>query len=336
MLVADQEPRNGIKGHRSFMEIGGEGVEQLRGDGEEWNVLQIWIEVEAIAGHVMGIVGSLPPCNAYSGEAISCDDLSQSIQAWANHDVIMAGIVPYPSRLDPEITQNPAGGEVRQGAGGGDDQVNGSEEEGEHEAERKEHTVALFFEKTELRELGDKAAVILGNFRGLVVGKVIANEKSVEQVPGGGGMVGDESVGDVLAGEIEERDLSAGMVFDPIAYIVHLSLDGNPQIGGGFVLLELLRRNVLPLLRFHGHCTGRYRAPELLPSSKETRRKPSISFSIFLFGREKSKGEKEKESGRLPVQSSESLNNGTGVVAEGRGRWLLRDCTIWLITNCRQ
>ncbi|KAG0454830.1 hypothetical protein HPP92_024122 [Vanilla planifolia] len=54
-----------------------------------------------------------------------------------------------------------------------------------------------------------------------------------------------------LAGQVEERDLAAGMIVDPFGDVVHLAVHEDLQIGTIAVLLELLQGDVLLLPGFH-------------------------------------------------------------------------------------
>ena len=102
MLITNQKPREGLEIHLSFIESGSEGVEKARGDDEEGQMLEIGVEVEAVACNVVGVVVPLPPADADSGEDIAGENLDCSVEAGVEHDIVMAGVVAYPAALNPE------------------------------------------------------------------------------------------------------------------------------------------------------------------------------------------------------------------------------------------
>lgn len=61
VLVADEESSDGIESEFPIVESRGYGVEEFGGDGENRDVLHIWIVVEAVTGEVMSIVRPFPP-----------------------------------------------------------------------------------------------------------------------------------------------------------------------------------------------------------------------------------------------------------------------------------
>jgi len=82
--------------------------------------------------------------------------------------------------------------------------------------------------QTHLGEVGDEIPAVFGDVGDGVVLEVKSGEEGVEAFPCGGGMEGDEGVGDILAGEIEKGKLAARMVVSPIGDVVDLALNGNP------------------------------------------------------------------------------------------------------------
>lgn len=62
-------------------------------------------------------------------------------------------------------------------------------------------------------------------------------------------MIRDECIGDVLPGQAEKGQVAARMVLHPISHIVHLPLDGDPEIGSRIVLPQLGCCDVILLLR---------------------------------------------------------------------------------------
>jgi len=129
VLVADEEPSDGIESELPIVESRGDGVEELGGDGENRDVLQIWIVVEAVASEVMSIVRPFPPRYRDSGEAVAGDKLSDSVVRFVRHDDVVARVVTYVSALDPEETEESGGDLVSEGGGAGQNAV---ENAGEH------------------------------------------------------------------------------------------------------------------------------------------------------------------------------------------------------------
>lgn len=85
--------------------------------------------------------------------------------------------------------------------------------------------MAFLVEEAELGELGHELSVVLGDLGDGVVLEVEAIEEGVEVAPGGGGMEGDEGVGDVLTREGKEGEGAARVGFGPIGDVVDLALD---------------------------------------------------------------------------------------------------------------
>ena len=61
VLVADQEPRQGIESEFPIVEPRSHGGEELGGDCEHRDVLQIRIVIEAVAREVVRVVSPFPP-----------------------------------------------------------------------------------------------------------------------------------------------------------------------------------------------------------------------------------------------------------------------------------
>ncbi|ONK54972.1 uncharacterized protein A4U43_UnF9020 [Asparagus officinalis] len=152
----------------------------------------------------------------------------------------VAGIMADPTRLNPRKPHQETGEKVDRPRLITEHEADGGREQKGHEREGEGGAVALAVEEAEPRELVDQAAVIGGDLRDFVVGEV-AHVEAFEVGPGGGGMVGDEGVGGVLAGEVKEREIAAGVRFEPMSDIVDFALDADPEVGGGVVLAELRR-----------------------------------------------------------------------------------------------
>ncbi|KAG6384186.1 hypothetical protein SASPL_156011 [Salvia splendens] len=155
------------------VEFGGEVGEEAVGDGEHREVLEIGVVIEAVARDVVRVVRPLPPRNADAGEAVFENVGEETVAA---EDAVEAG----------------------------------GEEEGD-EAEAVDHAVAFLLEHSGSGELRREGAVIARHFRDVEVAEVVAGEETVQVLPGGARVEGDECVGDVLASEIEKRNLAAGV-----------------------------------------------------------------------------------------------------------------------------
>lgn len=77
-------------------------MKEFRGYHEEGHVLQIGIEIEAVAGDVVGIVVPLPPSDADPGQTVPGQDLGYSVEPFRGHDLVVARIVAQPSTLNPD------------------------------------------------------------------------------------------------------------------------------------------------------------------------------------------------------------------------------------------
>ena len=131
---------------------------------------------------------------------------------------------------------------------GAEDAVADGGEEGGDEEEGDDDAVAFFLEEAGLGEFGGEVSVVLGDVGDVEVLEVVAGEEAVEVGPGGGGVEGDEGVGDVVAGEVEEGDGAARVVFSPICDVVDFALDRQPEIVGLVVLLQLVGGDELVIL----------------------------------------------------------------------------------------
>lgn len=85
--------------------------------------------------------------------------------------------------------------------------------------------MALLLEKPCFGKQGIEVSVIPRNLGNVEILEVIAGEEFVEIFPGGAGMESDECIGYVLAGQIEEGDIAAGVIFGPIGDVVDFALD---------------------------------------------------------------------------------------------------------------
>lgn len=244
-------------------------------------MLEIRVEVEAVAGEVVSVVVPLPPRNADSGEAVSGQDLRKAVESTARHDLVMTGIMANPAALDPQKPHQPAGEQMNPDTLRPHNAINA---DGEHHCdgtEGEENAVSFLLEKPHLGELVDQLSVVLGDLGGRVVSEIIPSEELVQILPGFSRVVSDEGVGGVLAGEVEQWKLAAGVVVGPLGDIVDLSLDGDPQISWRPVLPELFLGNVLPRrwLRHWRHHKG---------SERKEREKCfcllALGFSLLLSG----------------------------------------------------
>ncbi|GFP94616.1 delta(8)-fatty-acid desaturase [Phtheirospermum japonicum] len=228
VLVADEESRHGVERELALVELGGHGLEEFRRDGEDGEVLEVGVVVEAVARHVVGVVGPLPPGHADAGEAVAGEDLGQLVVPGGDHDVVVARVVAQVGDLHPGQAQDGAGQHVGPEGIGAEDAVDAR---GEHEgdgAEGVDDAVALVVEEAQLDETGDEGPVVTGDVGDLEVLEVEAGEEGVEVFPGGAGVEGNEGVGDVLAGEAEDGDVAPGVVWEPVGDVIDLALDRDP------------------------------------------------------------------------------------------------------------
>jgi len=225
VLVTDQKPSEGIENKLSIVESGSEGVEEPRGDDEEWQVLKIGVEVEAVARNVVRIVVPLPPGNADSGENVAGKDLRDAVEAAVEHDVVVARVMANPAALNPEDSDQGGGEQVHARAVGEDDAADAEREEGEDDGEQDEGGVALAFEELEIGELGEELAVVRGGGGDGVVGEEGASGECGEEGGGGGGVEGEEGVGGVCAGDGEKREGAARVAVEPGGDVVDFAVD---------------------------------------------------------------------------------------------------------------
>lgn len=99
---------------------------------------------------------------------------------------------------------------------GEQDTGNTGAEHNDDEGEQYEGDVSLLFKEAHFGELGEEGTVVAGDIGDGVVFEVVAGEEVVEVAVGGVGVKGEECIGDVLAGEVEEWLLAAGMVEGPL------------------------------------------------------------------------------------------------------------------------
>lgn len=111
---------------------------------------------------------------------------------------------------------------------GAEDAVEAGGEERGDEEEAVDGVVAFLLEHSGSRELSREVPVIPRHLRDVEILEVVAGEEFVEILPCGGRVEGDEGVGDVLASQIEEGNLAAGVRFRPICDIVNFTLDRDP------------------------------------------------------------------------------------------------------------
>lgn len=248
MLVTNKKPSEGIEIHPPFVETRREGIEEFRRYHEDRHVLKIWVEVEAVASDVVRIVVPLPPPNADSGKAVSGQDLHKPVESTARHDLVMTGVVANPPTLDPQKPHQPAGKQMNPNAFGKQNAINADSEQHCDQTEGEESDVPFLVEEAHFGELVDELSVVLGDLGDGVVSEIVAGEELVEILPGFSGVVGDEGIGGVLASEVKQWMLAAGVGVGPVGDIVDLSLDGDPEISWLLVLPELFLRNVLPWL----------------------------------------------------------------------------------------
>lgn len=243
VLVADEEPGHRVEVHPPLVEAGCQGAEEARGDDEEGHVLEVGVVVEAVAGNVVRIVVPLPPANADARQAVPSEDLGKAVEGGIGHDLVVARVVAEPAGLDPDEAHQAAAGQVDPGAPRGNDAVDTEGQQDKHRGEGDEDTVPLLLEEPHPGKLRGKPAVVLGDLGDPVVAEA-AHVEAVEVLPGGPRVVGYECVGDILPGEVQEGQISAGMIFQPRGHIVNLALDRDPQILRSVVLPELFRGNV--------------------------------------------------------------------------------------------
>lgn len=202
----------------------------------------------------MGIVSELPPSNADSGEAVSGDELSQTVEAAIGHDLVMAGVMPHPSGLNPEKPHEATGEQMNPNIARCHNAEHCGHKQAEHETKGEEDTVTLLPKKSHLDEFGDEFLVILRDLGDTVIG-VMTDEKAIQLLPRNAGVEGDEGIGGILSGEVQQREFTARMILEPFRDIVDLALDRDPQIRRFVMLLEFLRGNAPPFLVLHHHET---------------------------------------------------------------------------------
>ena len=214
MLVADEELGNGIEGQGALVADRPNVVEELGGDGEERQVLEVRVVVEGVAGDVVGVVVVLPPGDAEAGEAVAGDDLYEAVEGRVGGELVVAGVVANPARLDPDEADEAAGEEVGGGGGACEDAVEGDGEEEGHCEELDFGHGPDALEEARGGELHEEVAEVGGGRGDGVVGEA-ADKEAAEERADRGRVVGHEGVGGVLAGEGEERDLAARVVPQP-------------------------------------------------------------------------------------------------------------------------
>lgn len=250
MLVTNEESSQGIEIQLPTIEMGCQRAEESSRNSKNRDVLKIRVMVQAITRDMVGIVSPFPPSDADSSQAITREKLSQFVEPTARHYIRMPRIMPHISALDPQHTQKHSGTQMDQNALTFHNPIHHKAHHYSNRNQRIHSHMPFLLEQTLLGEFRRQSPVVLGNLRHLEILKVESGEEAVEVRPGGAGMVRDERIGDVVAGQIEERLVAAGVLRGPIGDIVHLALDRDPQISGFVVLPKLCRRNVL-LLGLH-------------------------------------------------------------------------------------
>lgn len=269
VLVANEEPGDGVEVHLPVVVARGEGGEELGGHHEEGHVLEIRIEVEAVAGNVVGVVVALPPGDADAGEAVAGEDLREPVLRRPGHDPVVARVVPHPPALNPEEAHHRAAEEVHPRALRRQHAQHAGAEQRRDEAHGGERNVALPVEQAHAGELAGEAAVVPGHLGHGVALEAAAGVEAAEAAPGGaaGRVEGDEGVGGVLAGEAAEREVAARVVLDPLGDVVDLALDGDPEVAGLVVARQLFGRD--------GAAIGVRHSNAVAPAS--------LSLSLYLY-----------------------------------------------------
>jgi hypothetical protein len=263
VLVADEEFRGGVEGQGPLVEAGPYVAEQLGGDSEERHVLEVRVMIQAVAGDVVRVVVAFPPRDAEASEAVSGEDLHDAVQERMARDAVVARVVAHPAGLDPDEADEPPSEHVRRGAGAGEDEVERRVEEDGHQGELYPGGGADALEEARGGELRQEAAVVGGRGGDGVVGEA-ADEEAAEERARRGRVVGGEGVGGVLPRQGDEREVAARVVGKPGRHVVHVARDGDPEVGGGRVLAELLGGDQAHVAGARGvsggrHCVGRGR-----------------------------------------------------------------------------
>eukprot|EP00591_Stephanopyxis_turris_P000641 CAMPEP_0195509232 /NCGR_PEP_ID=MMETSP0794_2-20130614/2227_1 /TAXON_ID=515487 /ORGANISM="Stephanopyxis turris, Strain CCMP 815" /LENGTH=802 /DNA_ID=CAMNT_0040636397 /DNA_START=117 /DNA_END=2526 /DNA_ORIENTATION=- len=237
VLVADEEAADDVV-HAVLTAVVGapEGSEHLLRDGDERDVLDVWVVLDRVAHDVVDVVGALPPGEGDAASEVAEGGAPEEVQPAHVGKGVVADVVADEGELLPENAEEDRSEDALLEHEGGVEHDGKSDGE---DGELDDVVPGVRFEEVAFEELLAQGAVLADEVGHLVVGHLADVERREQRLVHAGGVVVGEGVGNVLARQVGDGEPAAGVGVHVRRDVVAVAVDDDPGVVALVVLGHL-------------------------------------------------------------------------------------------------